>query len=87
MHALLVSNLLRGKEEGLFRSELNPQFIASLYTARMEMLEHTELLNDSEKKSADFIREIFIYHLHGICNSNGLRYLEANKKNLKKDIS
>ena len=78
MYTLLTQNMIRGKNEGIYRSELNHHIIARLYMARMEMLNSTDVLENEEIKSMDFFKEILIYHIHGICNARGLKYFSQN---------
>lgn len=80
MFELITSNMNKGKQEGLYRKNLNENVIARLYLARMEMLNDNEIILEEESDSVDFIREIFIYHLHGICNATGLKYLESQSE-------
>ena len=82
MYSLLIQNMIQGKEEGLYRKDLNHHIIARLYLARMEMFNSTDVLEENELKSLDFFREILIYHIHGICNSRGLEYFSLNKEQL-----
>lgn len=82
MQTLIESNMLKGKQEGLYRIDLNHKIIAKLYMARIEMLDHTDILTEPETKSLDFIREVFIYHLHGICNAKGLDYLSGQENRI-----
>ena len=82
MYTLLIQNMIKGKEERLYREDLNHHIIARLYMARMEMFNSTDVLEDNELKSLDFFREILIYHIHGICNSRGLEYFSLNKEQL-----
>jgi AcrR family transcriptional regulator len=82
MYSLLILNMVRGKKEGIYRSELNHHIIAKLYMARMEMLNSTEVIEDEEIKSMNFFKEILIYHIHGICNSRGLDYFSLHSKQL-----
>jgi hypothetical protein len=77
MQTLIEKNRLKGKQEGLYRQDLNHHIIAKLYTARIEMMDHTDIITEPETKSLDFIREVFKYHLHGICNQRGLDYLSG----------
>jgi len=79
MYDLIIQNMRKGKKEGLYRSDLDEHIIARLYMARMEMLSDNEIIKDQESVSLKFIREIFIYHLHGICNAEGLKYLALQK--------
>ena len=82
MYTLLTENMIRGKKEGIYRSDLNHHIIARLYMARMEMLDRTDLIENEEIKSQNFFREILIYHIHGICNDKGLEYFSQNMKKL-----
>ena len=79
MYDLIIQNMRKGKKEGFYRSELDEHIIVRLYMARMEMLSDNEIIKDQESVSLKFIREIFIYHLHGICNAEGLKYLALQK--------
>ncbi len=83
MYSLLIRNMLKGKDEGLYRKDLNHHIIARLFLARMEMLNSTDVIEAEELKSMEFFREILIYHIHGICNSRGLEYFYLNKEQLK----
>jgi len=80
MYALITSNMVKGKQEGLYRKDLNENVIARLYMARMEMINDNEIIHEGVADSVDFVKEIFIYHLHGICNEEGLKYLEEQKE-------
>lgn len=75
MFGLIVGNLQKGKREGLYRKEINETIIGKLYMARMEMLNSNEIIDGQHLLSAEFLQEIFFYHLHAICNENGLKTL------------
>jgi len=79
MMGLIVGNLKKGKQEGIYRKEINEETIGKLYMARMEMLDSNEIIDGHQTLTAACIQEIFTYHLHGICNENGLKVL-ANIK-------
>ena len=80
MFDLIVGNLQKGKQEGVYREEIQEQTIGKLYLARMEMLDSNEIIDGHQTLSADFMQEIFTYHLHGICNENGLKTLTELKE-------
>lgn len=80
MFDLIVGNLQKGKKEGVYREEIQEQTIGKLYMARMEMLDSNEIIDGHQTLSADFMQEIFTYHLHGICNENGLKTLAEFKE-------
>jgi AcrR family transcriptional regulator len=72
VYKLITDNLKKGKKEGVYRREIKEQVIGNLYVIIIEMLESSDLLDDHESLSGDFIKEMFYYHLHGICNQSGL---------------
>jgi len=76
LYQIIVANINKGKSEGLYRKELMGEVIASLYVSRMERMELEDTLHEQEAMSDSAIREVFIYHLHGICNRKGLDYLQ-----------
>ncbi len=76
LYQLIVANIRKGKSEELYRKELMGEVIAGLYVSRMERLEMDDSSQAFELISDEAIREVFIYHLHGICNRKGLDYLE-----------
>ncbi len=82
LYDTIVSNLLKGKKEGLYRSEMDEHIIARLYVARMEMFTSSEIMDEEELFAGKFIREVFLYHLHGICNENGRKYLSEQIERL-----
>jgi AcrR family transcriptional regulator len=76
LYQIIVANINKGKSEGLYRKELLGEVIAELYVSRIERTEREDPTHGVELISGEAIREIFIYHLHGICNRKGLDYLE-----------
>jgi len=83
MYKMIVENLRKGKREGIYRKEINEQAIGSLYIARMEMLDNNEIIQAHNSRSDEFMKEIFSYHLHGICNENGLKILSQFKEKME----
>ena len=74
---------MKGQDQNLYRKEMNAGIIAKLHMTRMEYrFSHDSfILNDIDSEKV--MREIFIYHLHGIANENGIRILNEilNKQN------
>ncbi len=83
IYKLIIENLQKGKQEGFYRKEINDQTIGSLYMARMEMLDSSEIIKEHESHSNEFMREIFTYHLHGICNEKGLKILSELEEKME----
>jgi len=76
-------NLTKGKKEGFYRKELNSRIIAKLHVLRIENMFENELFTVSEFTSLKVFHEIFLYHVHGILNRNGLEFFYRNFKNIK----
>ena len=74
----VFSNIKKGKEEGLYRSDLDEEIIAKLYVLRIESLMDTDLFTMEERFSPGFWRQLFLYHLFGILSKKGYEYLEKN---------
>ena len=75
MYGLITENLRKGKQEGVYRQEIDEHTIGRLYMARIEMLDSNEIIEEKDSRSSEFMQEVFSYHLHGICNENGLKML------------
>jgi AcrR family transcriptional regulator len=78
MYERILENIKRGKEQGLYRKELNEEIIAKLTTMRTEQLTGAEMSMVSEFTSVHFFAEVIIYHIRGIANENGIKVLEEN---------
>lgn len=74
MYEMIYRNLEKGVNEGLYRDDLDIDIISRLHMARTEMMYTSDLLNHDEVSNAQFINEVFRYHIHGICNSKGINY-------------
>ncbi|TXC85160.1 TetR/AcrR family transcriptional regulator [Luteibaculum oceani] len=74
---LIVKNLNRGMEEGIYRDDLDADLIASLYIASTNhLLEHGLLLGSLTDNP---LKQLFNYHLRGCCTQKGIEILKQNK--------
>lgn len=80
----IQENLDKGKEEGLYRADLNTDIIAKIYTIRMDEIFKDELFPTSEYNRAELYLELFRYHIRGIASPKGIEYL---KEKVKKEQS
>jgi TetR/AcrR family transcriptional regulator, cholesterol catabolism regulator len=76
MHQSILENIRKGREEGIYRNNFDADIIAKLNVLRFEHLFQSEIFSSNELSSKKFFRELFIYHIHGIANQNGLKVLE-----------
>lgn len=82
MYDSILANIKKGKEEGLYRKELNEEIIARMQVSRFMNLHEDELLTKSDIQRSAFIHELFIYHIRGIANEKGLKVLEETLKKI-----
>jgi len=68
-------NLVKGIGEGLYRKEMNVDIILWLHMGRMEYRYQQDSFQLKDIDPQEVMREIFIYHLHGIANENGIKIL------------
>lgn len=76
-------NLAKGKAEGFFRVDLNEEIITRLTLMRMECLMSTDIFTDTTYSHAELFHEIFRFHLYGIVNETGRKFLEDNINKIK----
>ncbi|MFZ4740496.1 MAG: TetR/AcrR family transcriptional regulator [Bacteroidales bacterium] len=77
----IKTNLLKGIEQGLYRQDLNPDIITSIYVKRMDdvFFEDDYYLNRFAQH--EIFSQLFIYHIRGIVSTKGLKYFENKIKN------
>lgn len=76
MHSNIINNIRKGKEEGLYRNDLNENIIAKLQISRIENIIDSDFFSVEEFTSDKFFQEIFVYHIRGIANQKGIDFLE-----------
>ena len=82
MYDLIYRNMKKGVSEGLYREDLNIDIISKLHMVRVEMLHSSGIMDDTELSASSFIDEIFTYHIHGICNENGLAFFKDRQNGI-----
>ena len=85
MHANIVGNIKKGKEEGFFRDDLDEDIIAKLQVLRIEAMMENEVFSIDEFTSPKFFQEVFVYHIRGIANEKGIAFLENKLKDFNID--
>ncbi|TBV25192.1 TetR/AcrR family transcriptional regulator [Meridianimaribacter sp. CL38] len=78
-------NIERGKKMGLFREDLNSDFISKIYFNCMMALKDKSLFPLEHFSMRMLMNNYLEYHLRGICTSKGLehlnKYLQINQNN------
>ena len=81
MHDAILKNLRKGIRQGIYRKDMNVDIISKIYLTRMEYHFNTDPYMTSDIDPRNLIREIFIYHMHGISNEKGVQELNKQIKN------
>jgi AcrR family transcriptional regulator len=81
MYDFVISNLRKGKEEGIYRSDLDEEIITKIHVSRIQNTFDSELLTNEEKTSFKVFYEFFVYHVRGIASEKGIKILEEKLKN------
>ena len=80
MFESIRGNLLKGQKEGIYRKEMDIDIICKLHMSRMENKYSSNSFTQEELHSPSVLREIFLYHLHGITNEKGGQVLNQKLK-------
>ncbi len=72
----ILQNLRKGKEEGLYRKEMNEEIIAKLFLSRSEIIDASNIFTTEELTSFEVFIELLIYHVRGIATPDGIIELE-----------
>ena len=76
MEDCVIKNLTHGKEENLYRSEIDENFIARIYFKGMVAIKDDETFPD-DKFDRKFLLENYLdYHVRGIATAKGIQILE-----------
>lgn len=81
MYDFVLSNLRKGKEEGLYRSDIDEEIITKIHVSRIQNTFDSEMLTNEEKTSHKVFYEFFVYHVRGIASAKGITILEEKLKN------
>lgn len=71
-----ITSIEKGIEDGLFRPDLEPEFIAKLQVGRMLLTlnPESEIFNEAELASIELFDKVMDYHMHAICTKKGIEY-------------
>lgn len=72
----LVRNLERGMEEGLYRDDLDPEVIATLYSGMVVMMIDRSVFPALDRPLSTIMLHQTKYHFHGIVNQFGRERLD-----------
>lgn len=77
IYRMVVANLERGKQEGLYRSDFDIDIITRIHLATVFSLFDEELFPSSSVRRDVLFREYMMHYLHGIVSEKGLKFLRS----------
>src|SRR3972149_2472914 len=72
----VLDNIIQGKKEGLYRSNINETLIAKMYVLRVEMMMESDVISRDEMRDPENISQILEYHIRGIASEKGIKEYE-----------
>ena len=87
MYEAVKNNIIKGKQEGLYRKDLNEDIISRVHVSRVENSYANEMFGIDELTSWKFVREMFTYHVHGIANEAGIKIFYEKLKDFEKKLN
>ena len=82
-----VRNISDGMKSGLFRKDLNPDFIAKIQVGRMLYTcnPDNQIFDAHELATIQLFDEVMDYHMHAICTEEGKAYYQKQLKNIQNE--
>jgi AcrR family transcriptional regulator len=87
IYNIMRENMERGKEEGIYRADLNSDVISRIYISTVELFADDELFPADSFPRSDLHLQMVMYHLHGIISENGQALLSEFFKNINDHIN
>jgi AcrR family transcriptional regulator len=75
MHACVINNVQKGIEQGIYRNNLNIEFVARIYFSGVSSIKDNRLFPTTRFPVAELMDDYLEYHLRGIVTSRGREIL------------
>ena len=72
---VIIANINKGKNEGLYRPDINPQIISKLFRVKSWSIVDETNFSIQDFRMDELIREHLLYHLHGILSNKGKEHI------------
>ncbi|PLX18831.1 MAG: hypothetical protein C0599_11675 [Salinivirgaceae bacterium] len=79
----VYTNLVNGINQGLYRKEINPEVVATLYVNKIEDVHDQEFYTEKDFSFELIFETMFENHIRGIANEKGIAYFEKRRKDYK----
>lgn len=84
MHSCMIENLQKGVEQGIFRKEIDIDFVSRIYFTGLTGTKDSEIFPSALYKNEDLTKQYLEYHLRAIVTAKGLNILENELVKLTK---
>jgi len=69
-------NLINGKKQGLYRTDINEDVIARIYISMVQIITNPDLFSNMDYEFTKVYSEMIRYHFYGICTAEGTAFFE-----------
>jgi len=80
VYTMFLENIRRGMDEGLYRTNMDPDIIARLYVASTDLIMAGEVYPWPEYHYGKVFLETFRFHIRGMASDEGIAYLKERIK-------
>ena len=86
IHNQVKENLEEGIKEGLYRKNMNPELVTRIYVTLINSIFDSSLYSLSSHSFKETHTEVARYHLRGITNEKGVKFMQQLFNNTNSDI-
>lgn len=74
----IMQNIVRGKLEGLYRTEINEEIISYFYLGWITQFskENIQTVFENKYSNQEILRELYLFHLNALLSDKGREYLK-----------
>lgn len=76
LYETILQNIKSGIEQGYYRSDVNPDIIAKIYSSKADCIVDQKLFPFTQYSIISVYYEYLRYHIRGIASDKGLKYIE-----------
>jgi len=77
MYSCILENLKRGVNEGIYRPDINYEFITRIYYSGIHSIKHEDLFSVESFEKNQLMNLYLDYHVRAIATTKGIKSLEA----------
>ncbi len=86
VYDMIIENINTGIAQGVYRENVNPEIIASVYVNMINKIFDFDMFPSHKYNFSTLHKEIARYHIRGIANANGIKFLVNRFKDNNHDF-